>query len=54
MARETRLGDVMLTRPFLEIPKARLVATLRKAKIAFADDPSNRDPAIHPRAHARA
>ena len=25
-------------------PKARLVATLRKAKIPFADDPSNRDP----------
>jgi tRNA(Ile)-lysidine synthase len=34
----------MLTRPFLDIPKARLVATLRKAKIAFARDPSNRDP----------
>jgi tRNA(Ile)-lysidine synthase len=44
MTRVTRLGDVMLTRPFLDIPKARLVATLRKAKIAFASDPSNRDP----------
>ena len=44
MARETGLGDLVLTRPFLDIAKARLVATLRKAKIAFADDPSNRDP----------
>ena len=26
------------------IPKARLVATLERAEIAFADDPSNRDP----------
>ena len=31
-------------RPLLEIPKARLVATLVRAKIAFADDASNRDP----------
>jgi tRNA(Ile)-lysidine synthase len=36
--------DVTLLRPFLDIPKARLVATLRKAQIPFADDPSNRDP----------
>jgi tRNA(Ile)-lysidine synthase len=28
----------------LDIPKARLIATLRAAKISFADDPSNRDP----------
>ena len=34
----------MLVRPLLEVRKARLVATLRKAGIAFADDPSNRDP----------
>ena len=44
MARETRLGDLILLRPFLDIPKARLLATLRKARVAFADDPSNRDP----------
>jgi tRNA(Ile)-lysidine synthase len=44
MAREKRLGALMLTRPFLDIPKARLVATLGKAKISFADDSSNRDP----------
>ena len=44
MARETRLGGFTLLRPLLEVPKARLLATLRKAKIPFADDPSNRDP----------
>jgi tRNA(Ile)-lysidine synthase len=35
---------VTLVRPLLEIPKARLIATLERAKIEFADDPSNRDP----------
>jgi tRNA(Ile)-lysidine synthase len=35
---------IMLVRPLLDIPKARLVATLARAKIDFADDPSNRDP----------
>jgi tRNA(Ile)-lysidine synthase len=33
----------VLVRPFLEVPKSRLVATLRQARIAFADDPTNRD-----------
>jgi tRNA(Ile)-lysidine synthase len=33
-----------LARPLLRLPKARLIATLRKAGIPFADDPSNRDP----------
>lgn len=37
-------ADLSLARPFLSLPKARLVATLRKAGVAFADDPSNRDP----------
>jgi tRNA(Ile)-lysidine synthase len=37
-------GRVSLVRPLLDIPKARLIATLRAAKIPFADDPSNRDP----------
>ena len=37
-------SDVVLLRPLLDIPKARLIATLRAAKIAFAEDPSNRDP----------
>lgn len=35
---------ISLVRPLLEIPKVRLVATLRAAKISYADDPSNRDP----------
>jgi tRNA(Ile)-lysidine synthase len=37
-------GQIKLVRPLLDIPKVRLVATLRAAKITFADDPSNRDP----------
>jgi tRNA(Ile)-lysidine synthase len=35
--------DLLLVRPLLSIPKARLIATLAAAKIAFADDPTNRD-----------
>ena len=37
-------GQIKLVRPLLDIPKARLIATLRAAKVPFADDPSNRDP----------
>ena len=39
-------GDsaITLVRPLLDIPKSRLIATLRAANISFADDPSNRDP----------
>jgi tRNA(Ile)-lysidine synthase len=37
-------GRIRLVRPLLDIPKARLIATLRVAKIEFAVDPSNRDP----------
>jgi tRNA(Ile)-lysidine synthase len=37
-------GQIKLVRPLLDVPKMRLVATLRAAKIPFADDPSNRDP----------
>jgi tRNA(Ile)-lysidine synthase len=36
--------EIMLARPFLDIPKARLLATLDQARIAFAHDPSNLDP----------
>jgi len=32
-----------LLRPFLALPKARLLATLEAAGVAFADDPTNRD-----------
>lgn len=38
-------GDALvLLRPFLDVAKARLMATLREAGIGHADDPSNRDP----------
>ena len=36
--------ELTLVRPFLDVPKARLIATLAAAGIAFAEDPSNRDP----------
>lgn len=38
------MPQLTLIRPLLDIPKVRLVSTLRAANIAFADDPSNRDP----------
>jgi len=59
MARETllpeRSGDkktsprqgaapLTIVRPLLDLPKARLIATLDAGGLAFADDPSNRDP----------
>ena len=34
---------IFLFRPLLDIPKARLIATLNAGKVAFADDPTNRD-----------
>jgi tRNA(Ile)-lysidine synthase len=43
MARETDREGVRLARPLLAVSKARLIATLEKAKIGFADDPTNRD-----------
>jgi tRNA(Ile)-lysidine synthase len=33
-----------LARPFLSVPKVRLLATLRQADLPFSDDPSNHDP----------
>jgi tRNA(Ile)-lysidine synthase len=46
MARTSHVpgGEIMLVRPLLDVPKARLVAALRKARVAYADDPTNRDP----------
>jgi tRNA(Ile)-lysidine synthase len=49
MARTSLLpGDrddgITLVRPLLDLPKSRLIATLRQAGIAYADDPSNCDP----------
>ncbi|WP_316396082.1 tRNA lysidine(34) synthetase TilS [Bradyrhizobium sp. 33ap4] len=43
MARETERDGVLLTRPLLDISKAQLIATLKKARIGSADDPTNRD-----------
>src|ERR1700720_3130032 len=43
MARESERDGVLLARPFLHVSKSQLVATLNKAKIGFADDPTNRD-----------
>ncbi len=37
---------VLLVRPFLDIAKLRLIATLKKSNVAFADDPTNRDAAF--------
>jgi len=37
-------GAIFLVRPFLAVSKARLIATLREAQVAFSDDPTNRDP----------
>jgi tRNA(Ile)-lysidine synthase len=36
-------AGVPVLRPLLDVPKARLIATLAAEGIAFADDPSNRD-----------
>src|ERR1700761_3319571 len=46
MARESSREDVVLARPLLGIAKSRLVATLAKAGIGYADDPTNRDTAF--------
>src|SRR5580692_6367322 len=43
MARESEREGVLLARPFLDVSKAQLIATLRKAQIGFTDDPTNRD-----------
>ena len=37
-------NSIMLVRPLLELPKARLIATLAAMGITFVDDPTNRDP----------
>lgn len=44
MAPAAPLGDLVLARPLLDLPKARLTATLAARRIAFAEDPSNADP----------
>jgi len=42
--RPIRAGGVLLVRPLIGISKARLIATLRREKIVFSEDASNRDP----------
>jgi len=46
MARHAPRGEIAVGRPLLDLPKSRLIATLQKAKIGYADDPTNRDPAF--------
>lgn len=46
MATTSARDGVVIMRPLLDVPKARLIATLSKAKIAYADDPTNRDPSF--------
>ncbi len=43
MARLTPRDAMVLARPLLDVPKSRLVATVRKAGLAYADDPTNRN-----------
>jgi tRNA(Ile)-lysidine synthase len=35
---------VVVVRPLLDVPKARLIVTLQEARIVYAEDPSNADP----------
>ncbi len=35
---------IFLLRPLLGVPKSRLIATLRAARVAYSEDPSNSDP----------
>jgi len=46
MARETDRDGMRLARPLLDVSKSQLIATLKKAGIGFADDPTNRDTAF--------
>jgi tRNA(Ile)-lysidine synthase len=43
MGRRTERDGVILARPLLDVSKARLIATLKRAELDFADDPTNRD-----------
>jgi tRNA(Ile)-lysidine synthase len=43
MARLTERDGFVLVRPLLDVPKSQLIATLKRAKIGFADDPTNRN-----------
>lgn len=43
MARQSPRDGLVLARPLLDIPKARLIATLEKARVGFVTDPTNHD-----------
>ena len=46
MARVTMRDGIVLARPLLDVPKSQLIATLKRARLGFADDPTNRDSAF--------
>ncbi|BBO03179.1 MULTISPECIES: tRNA lysidine(34) synthetase TilS [Bradyrhizobium] len=46
MASLSERDGIVLARPLLEVPKSQLIATLKRARIGFADDPTNRDTAF--------
>jgi len=52
MAPVTELAELRLLRPLLSVPKARLVATLRRRELSWIEDPSNADP-THARVRLR-
>ncbi|MCK1358073.1 tRNA lysidine(34) synthetase TilS [Bradyrhizobium sp. 199] len=46
MASLSERDGIVLARPLLDVTKAQLIATLKRARIGFADDPTNRDTAF--------
>ncbi|WP_035675498.1 tRNA lysidine(34) synthetase TilS, partial [Bradyrhizobium liaoningense] len=46
MAPLSERDGIVLARPLLDVPKSQLIATLRRAKVDFAEDPTNRDAAF--------
>jgi tRNA(Ile)-lysidine synthase len=46
MAAVSQREGLSLARPLLDVSKARLIATLKAARLDFADDPTNRDAAF--------
>lgn len=46
MASLSERDGIVLARPLLDVSKSQLIATLKRAKIGFADDPTNRDTAF--------
>jgi len=43
MAAVTERDGIQLVRPFLNVSKAQLIKTLKRVRLGFVDDPSNRD-----------